>query len=318
MRHDAAAEARRWPDDDRARQGRVLSKLVPPKTRATIICTPVDLSVVIACKNEAHELPMMLDSLARQTWAGSWELVIADNGSTDSSVSVAEGFSDCLPRLLVVDASERPGPGYARNRGVEAAQGDKILFVDGDDEVEDGYIAAMAAALDDDDLVFARIGLERLNPPWVLRVWSVPWQQTKPQDGLGFLAFAGSGTLGIRRSVFEEIGGFDCPPHHSQFEEADLCWRVQLAGYTGPALVEDAVLHYRLPTELSAVYRRAQSYARGHMALHDLYKEHGMPPPRRASLRDVAGSLRRIRSRPDLARAAQTLGRLVGQCVGAY
>jgi hypothetical protein len=95
-------------------------------------------------------------------------------------VSVAEGFSGRLPRLLVLDASERPGPGYARNRGVEQAQGAKILFVDGEDEVGDGYIDAMAAALDDADLVFARIGLERLNPPWVLRVWSVPWQQTKP------------------------------------------------------------------------------------------------------------------------------------------
>jgi glycosyltransferase involved in cell wall biosynthesis len=276
----------------------------------------VDLSVVIACKNEAHDLPAMLESLTRQRWAGSWEVVIADNGSTDSSASVAESFSDRLPRLVIVDAAERPGPGYARNHGVERSQGAKILFVDGDDEVGDGYLEAMAAALDDAHLVFARIELERLNPPWVRRVWSVPWQQTEPQDWLGFLGFAGSGTLGIRRSVFEAIGGFDCRPQHSQFEEADLCWRVQLAGYSGPVLVRDAVLHYRLPTELSAVFRRARSYARGHLALHDVYKEHGMPPPRRASLRDVAGSVRRIRSRPDLARAAQSLGRFVGQCLG--
>jgi glycosyltransferase involved in cell wall biosynthesis len=258
----------------------------------------------------------MLESLARQRWAGSWEVVVADNGSMDSTVSIAESFSDRLPRLLVVDASERPGPGYARNHGVERSQGAKILFVDGDDEVGDGYIEAMASALDEADLVFARIDLERLNPPWVLRVWSVPWQQTEPLGMLGFLAFAGSGTLGIRRSVFEAVKGFDCRPNHSQFEEADLCWRIQLGGYTGPVLVRDAVLHYRLPTGLSAVFRRAQRYARGHLALHAVYKEHGMPPPRRASLGDVAGSVRRIRSRPDLARAAQSLGRLVGQCLG--
>src|SRR5262245_6862951 len=278
---------------------------------------PVDLSVVIPCKDEAHDLATMLESLARQRWAGSWEVVIADNGSTDSSVSVAESFAGRLPRLLVIDASERPGPGYARNRGVERSESAKILFVDGDDEVGDGYVNAMAAALDDADLVYARIGLERLNPPWVLRVWSVQWQQTKPQDQLGFLAFAGSGTLGVRRSVFEAVGGFDCRPRHSQFEEADLCWKIQLAGYIGPTLVADAVLHYRLPAELSAFYRRAQSYARGQLALHDVYKEHGMPPPRKASLRDVAGSVRRIRSRPDLARTAQSLGRFVGQRLGA-
>jgi len=71
----------------------------------------VDLSVVIACKNEARYIGTMLDSLARQSWHGSWEVVVADNGSTDSTLAVVESYRGRLQALRVVDASAQPGCG---------------------------------------------------------------------------------------------------------------------------------------------------------------------------------------------------------------
>ena len=274
----------------------------------------VDLSVVIACKNEAARVGTMLASLADQFWDGSWEIVVADNGSTDATRTVVESYASSLPQLLVVDASARPGCAYARNLGVERASGSKIVFVDGDDAVGEGYVAAMAASLDAAELVCARIGFERLNPPWLLDVWSTRWQQDHPLDDFGFLPFAGSGTLGIRRALFEEVGGFALySGKPSQFEEADLCWRIQLAGHSGPTLVTSAVLHYRLPATLQGLYRRGRNYARGQLVLYDRYQDHGMSQLQQVSFRDLAGSARRIRNKSGLARTAHVLGRLVGQ-----
>ena len=274
----------------------------------------IDLSVVIACKNEAERVGTMLESLGRQTWDGSWETVVADNGSTDATRAVAESYADSLPRLLVVDASARSGCAYARNLGVERASGSKIVFVDADDAVGDGYIAAMAAALDTAEIVCARIGFEAFNPPWLLDVWPTQWQQDHSLDVFGFLPFAGSGTIGIRRELFEKVGGFALfNGKPSQFEEADLCWRIQLLGHSGPTLVTSAVLHYRLPGTLQGLYRRGRNYARGQLVLYDRYREHGMPQLQQVSFRDLAGSARRVRNKSDLARTAHVLGRLVGQ-----
>jgi glycosyltransferase involved in cell wall biosynthesis len=273
----------------------------------------VELSVVLACKNEARHLGTMLGSLARQSWEGSWEVVVADNGSTDETRSVAQGFSTQLPRLRVIDASERLGAAYARNRGVERSSGAKILFLDGDDEVNDNYIAAMSTALDEYPLVSAQIEHERLNPQWALKVR--PDRVPGVQEGglpaeFGFLPYAGGGAMGIWRSVFDEVGGFRLRP---TFEEADLCWRVQLAGYPGPVFADEAILHYRLPHDLRSEFRRGRDYMHGQLALFELYRDQGMSAPQRITFRHIAGALKRIGTIEGAALTAATLGRLIGQ-----
>lgn len=275
----------------------------------------VEVSVVIACKNEADHIGTMLDSLARQSWEATWEVVVSDNGSTDATRAIAESYAVRIP-LKVVDASAARGYALARNLGVEHAAGSKLLFVDGDDAVNERYVEALAEALDRTSLVCARIGFDLLNPTWVVDVWPSRWQQDEPLDVFGFLPFAGGGTIGVRRSVFEAVGGFRQRHPSSQFEEADICWRIQLAGHPGPALVPDAVLEYRLPTRLAAMYRRGRSYARGQLVLHALYGPKGMAEPRRATFRGLAGAIRRIRHRRDLGRTAMVLGRLVGGRAG--
>jgi glycosyltransferase involved in cell wall biosynthesis len=268
----------------------------------------VDLSVVIPCKNEARHLPGMLDSLARQEWRGSWDVVIVDNGSTDDTRAIAEGYRNRLSMLLV-DARDGRGAADARNRGVRHCNGVKLVFLDADDHVAEGYIAAMAAALDRAPVVCARAGFELLNAHWVRESWPNSWQQTEPLNIFRFLPFGGAGTLGVLRSIFEEVGGFD--PSVPALEEADLCWRIQLAGHPAPVLVPDAVLEYRLPDRLSSMYQRGRDYARGRVALRELYGERVAFD--RASLRDLVGSVRRIRCRRDAARTARILGSLVGE-----
>src|SRR3989441_5349546 len=166
------------------------------------------LSVVIPCLNSADQLPVQLWALARERWQGRWEVVIADNGSTDGTREVAERFKDRLPRLLVVDASARRGASYARNVGARSASGEAFLFLDADDEIVPGYLPAMADALAHHDFVAAHRDSESLNTGWVRLS-----RRAHPCEGFrnfyGFLPHAGGTRIGVRRPIFESAGGFD-------------------------------------------------------------------------------------------------------------
>src|SRR6266545_10527 len=105
------------------------------------------LSVVVPCFNSAKTIAIQLEALANQTWSEPWEVIVADNGSTDSSVAIAESYKKRLPHLRIVDASDRRGAGHARNVGAAAAAGDLLAFCDADDEVAPGWLSAMGQAL---------------------------------------------------------------------------------------------------------------------------------------------------------------------------
>ena len=73
----------------------------------------VRLSVVVPCYQAARTLPALLDSLARQTYRGPWEVVLADNGSTDGGRAVAEAYRARPPSVEPLSASTTShGPRY--------------------------------------------------------------------------------------------------------------------------------------------------------------------------------------------------------------
>src|SRR5437763_781538 len=130
---------------------------------------PLKLSVVIPCLNAAATLGVQLAALAAQGWEGDWEVVVADNGSTDGSQAVAESYRSRLRGLKLVDASDRRGQAHARNLGAAAATGDAYFFCDADDEVAPGWLAALAGEIAKHDFVACRYDNETLNPVWVRR-----------------------------------------------------------------------------------------------------------------------------------------------------
>lgn len=91
--------------------------------------------------------------------------------------------------------------------GVEAARGDVILFLDSDDEVAAGYIAAMAEQLEAHDAVAARLDRDKLNPPWVSSARG-PGQQRNWIDVFGFLPFAVGCSLGVTKRAVDAVHGF--------------------------------------------------------------------------------------------------------------
>ena len=67
------------------------------------------MSVIIAMRDAAATLADELEALTHQTYAGWWEVILADNGSVDASCDVGRSFEGRLPNLRVISAAERPG-----------------------------------------------------------------------------------------------------------------------------------------------------------------------------------------------------------------
>jgi GT2 family glycosyltransferase len=274
------------------------------------------LTVLIAVRNGGQEFAHQLDALATQEFFGAWEMVVADNGSTDGTVAMVEGFAGRLPGLQIVDASARPGKAYALNEGARAARGRSIVFLDADDVVEPGYLAAMAAALEESAFVAADLDCQSLNPPWV--VASRPPTQTEGSGSfLGYLPSAPGCSLGIWRSVLEEVGGFDDTLLVS--DDIDLCWRVQQAGHSLD-FVPDAVVRYRYRETLRGIFAQARGYGAAVPPLYCRHRARGMPRRSwRMVLRFHGGALvklARARSRSDLAACAVLIGFRLGLVKG--
>jgi glycosyltransferase involved in cell wall biosynthesis len=136
------------------------------------------VSVIVPALNEAECIGPLLAELSP---AGSRQVIVVDNGSTDATGGVARAAG------AQVVWEPRPGYGYACAAGVAAAKGDVLVFIDGDGSFVPGEIPTLLAPLESGqaDLVLGARRLERLSaevmPPhqrygnqWVARLLS--WQ----------------------------------------------------------------------------------------------------------------------------------------------
>lgn len=233
------------------------------------------LSVIIPCYNAADTISIQLEALANQQWSEPWEVIVSDNGSTDESLTIVKRYKERLPNLRIVDASARPGQPYALNAGAKAAIGDALAFCDADDEVGSGWLAAMGEALNKYDFVAARFDIEKLNATWVQKTRGNPQRNgIQKYNYPKYFPHAGGGTLGVKRSLHEAVGGFDVslPILH----DTDYCWRIQLAG-TELHYVSDAVAHIRYRDTFTGIYHQASGYAQYNVLLYKRYRPLGMP-----------------------------------------
>jgi Glycosyl transferase family 2 len=83
---------------------------------------PDRISVIVPARDPAATIGGQLAALAAQRYEGSWEVIVADNGSADATV--ADRWIGRIPGLRVVDASGRRGASHARNVGIAASRGD--------------------------------------------------------------------------------------------------------------------------------------------------------------------------------------------------
>jgi glycosyltransferase involved in cell wall biosynthesis len=231
--------------------------------------------VVIACYNAAATIADQLEALAQQSWGHAWEVIVVNNCSTDDSVAVVNRYRNRIANLRLVDASEKQGQAYALNVGVRVARAPYVAFCDADDVVGKGWVSAMGAALEHQELVSGPHDISRLNSPEVQRSRGNAQptgiqQYTNPP----YLPHAGSGNMGVQRALFESLHGFD--ESMPALFDTDFCWRAQLAGAKLTA-VEQAVLHIRYRDSLRASFRQGKVFGYWNVFMYKRYRKYGMP-----------------------------------------
>lgn len=103
------------------------------------------ISVIVPVYNTEEYLDRCLFSLIDQNIDQKYEIIVINDGSTDSSLEIAEEFAECYENVKVY-SRENGGLSAARNTGLKYARGKYVAFVDSDDYVDESYLSEMYAA----------------------------------------------------------------------------------------------------------------------------------------------------------------------------
>jgi CDP-glycerol glycerophosphotransferase len=142
------------------------------------------ISVVLPVRGVAGFLPACLDSVLADAGT-SLEVIAVDDASPDGCGGILDGRAAADPRLRVIHLASRLGPGPARMTGLAAATGHYVWFVDPDDLLAGGALAAVAARLAGDHP-------DVLLIDYLIQDGSGP---ARPGPGRGLLARPAAGTL---------------------------------------------------------------------------------------------------------------------------
>lgn len=108
-------------------------------------------SVIIPVYNVEAYLRDCLDSVLKQTFA-DWEAICVNDGSTDGSANILNEYAAPESRIKVV-TQPNGGLSAARNAGIDAAEGEYVLFLDSDDWLEENALEVLSANLEDEDML---------------------------------------------------------------------------------------------------------------------------------------------------------------------
>ncbi|OBB74912.1 glycosyl transferase [Mycolicibacterium monacense] len=273
----------------------------------------VDISVVIPVRNGGPFVSHQIEALLAQESNATFEVVVADNGSTDETAQIARSLAERDPRVRVVDASRGIGVNVARNVGAQAARGRVILLTDADDVVHPGWVDAYWRAFQSGAHT-AGGSLHR-----ILQDGTVLARESKLYSSLMTgSAFANGTNCGFTRAAFDAVGGFD-ETLMGGADEIDFFARTSRNGYR-MTLVPDAVVDKLQHTDLSDAFHQHFNFGRGEILLATRFKPSMVSLPMAAvaamhallwfSAWATVGRLRRWR-RPTAMRMAFALGMLV-------
>ena len=163
---------------------------------------PLRFSIIVPVYNQQSYIGECLDSVLGQAFT-DYEIIAVDDGSTDGSAVVCDTYAANNGEIIKVIHQQNTGPSIARNNGVSAAEGDYIIFLDGDDILADGALDAVNDAIircNEPDLIVCRIDRFSDDP-----------SNTYELDGIDGLPESGTGDE-LAEYVFEKHNKFSISP----------------------------------------------------------------------------------------------------------
>ena len=241
----------------------------PPAANKTYQPT---VTVLIPAHNEEHVVTKLLQSMATLAYPkNKLEVVLIDDGSTDSTGQIADQYSKQYSFIKVLhrgSGEAGKGKAAAMNAGLQASNGEVVLCFDADylphpdiinrlvekfsDPTVGGVQGRPVVLNEPQNLITRLIALERIGG---FRV------DQQARDLLGLVPQFGGTVGGFRRSVLEGFGGFD---ESMLTEDTDLTFQIYLAGYK-IKYAGDAECYEEAVDNWGAYWRQRHRWAKGHM-----------------------------------------------------
>jgi glycosyltransferase involved in cell wall biosynthesis len=211
-------------------------------------------SVIIPAYKMGRFIGEALESVGAQT-CGDWEVIVVDDcGPEDGTEAIVKGFSNTYSnhRIDFIRHEKNTGVSGARNTAMAAAKGEWIAFLDPDDLWLPTYIARMAEKISGDtdtcaisspvEAFYERAGGEFIDP---LRFEG--WQINRFPASLAIGNFLQPSSTVVRRSVMNELGGFDTDPDMQHIEDYDLWIRLAQRGHKFSFINENLTRYRKHP-----------------------------------------------------------------------
>jgi glycosyltransferase involved in cell wall biosynthesis len=242
------------------------------------------VSVVIATKDRARFLERALASFEAQAGAPPFEVIVADNGSTDDTRGVAERQRSRSAFAVEYVYEPEPNRGKARNRGIASAHGELIAFCDDDVRVPPEWLAAHFGA-------HAGAPALIVNGP----ILNVASYDEKPKPTLVNFSRASLCTCNasVPRTALESVGGFDESFDLYGWEDSELGIRLRDAGVGWKFAWDAPIWHVKPPDHNTLDVEARKAVEKAHMARRFLDKH----PSKRARMATGAHALNVVRAR---------------------
>lgn len=220
------------------------------------------ISIIIPAYNAEKTITLALESVFAQTYT-NWEVVIIDDGSDDRTREVVSPF--LADERVQYMYQENAGTGKARNVGVAHSSGDLIAFLDADDFWHEDKLRMQVNHFADEHVVvsYTEVLVFRDDPKVYTKISRNFF--TKPRSGkvYPFFAFHNIITLSssiVRRSAFEQVGGFEENRNLMTVEDFDFWMKIVRCGLVKSC--RQPLTYYRLAkTQKSNTYIQLKKIA---------------------------------------------------------
>lgn len=213
------------------------------------------VSIIIVNYNGGEVFKNCLKSLSKIKYS-SWELVVVDNGSTDSSLKpIKPNIQYTKYKILVNKVNVGFAP--ANNQALPYCKGKYILLLNNDTKVTPSFLTKLVQKLESNSniavvqpkifLINKKTHLDNvgsfLTRTGFLTHWGYMKKDSKEFQKETEIFSAKGACMLIRKKVIDKVGLFD-NSFKSYFEETDFCWRVWLAGYKILFLPQSKIYHH--------------------------------------------------------------------------
>jgi len=228
-------------------------------------------SIVIPVYNRPQEVDELLESLCRQT-IKDFEVVVVEDGSSEKCDTICNKYADKLDLHYYLKPNSGPGP--SRNYGAERSRGEYLIILDSDVIVPENYLEIIKEELDREPCD-AFGGPDRAHPSFTPIQKAINYSMTSFFTTGGIRGgkakmdkfYPRSFNLGIRKSVYEALGGF-APMRYG--EDIDLSTRIFKGGYSC-RLFPNAFVYHKRRVKFSSFFRQVKHSGEARVVLKKKY-----------------------------------------------